>query len=206
MVKQGGKMKNLLILALGMILLISCATEEPGVLKVGFVGHDHQSALYVAAQSAERTKQDCGVYLKEIEAKKHYELMKGNTKLADIELYISGGGSKMPTLMAQGHFEVGFGGVAAVAAFVDKGSPMKIIAPLHTKGDMLVIAPEIPVNNWDEFVAWAKENKKPIRIGFKNPTAVAELIFMRALKEVGLSVTMDQSEKNRDILMVHMKG
>jgi NitT/TauT family transport system substrate-binding protein len=112
----------------------------------------------------------------------------------------------MPTLMSQGHFEVGFGGVAAIAAFVDKGSPMKIIAPLHSKGDMLVIAPEIPVNNWDEFVVWAKENKKPIRIGFKNPTAVAELIFIRALKEVGLSMTMDQSEKDKDIMMIHMKG
>jgi NitT/TauT family transport system substrate-binding protein len=188
------------------ILFISCTEQEMKVLKIGYVGHDHQSALYVAALSPEKTKADCGVYLKEIEAKKHYELMKDNKKLADIELYLSGGGSKMPTLMSQGHFEVGFGGVAAVAFFVDKGSPMKIIAPLHTKGDMLVLTPDTPVSSWEEFVAWARKKETPIRIGFKNPVAVAKLIFERALEEVGLTYTSDESDRSSDILMVHMKG
>ena len=165
-------MKQLIGLCFCAILLISCAEQEMQTLKVGFVGHDHQSSLYVAALEHERTKEDCGVYLKEIEAKKHYELIKNDKKIADVELYLSGGGSKMPTLMSQGHFEVGFGGVAAVAFFTDKGSPMKIIAPLHTKGDMLVLQPDNPVNSWEEFVTWVQEEKTPIRIGFKNPNEI----------------------------------
>jgi len=195
-----------IILSSLVLLMAACGQREVPVLKVGFVGHDHQTALYVAAQEYERTRADANVYLKECEAKKHYELIKDNKKLADIDLYLSGGGSKMPTLMSQGHFEVGFGGVAAVAFFTDKGSPIKITAPLHTKGDMLVLKPDNPVNSWESFVDWAKWTKNPIRIGFKNPVAVAKLIFERALEEVDLSYTSDQSDRSKDILMVHMKG
>jgi len=199
-------MKKLIGLCFCVILLISCAEQEKQILKVGYVGHDHQSALYVAALEHERTKQDCGVYLKEVEAKKHYELIKNDKKIADVELYLSGGGSKMPTLMSQGHFEVGFGGVAAVAFFTDKGSPMKIIAPLHTKGDMLVLQPDNPVGSWEEFVAWVKKEKTPIRIGFKDPVAIAKLIFERALLEEGLTYTSDKSEVTKDVHMILLKG
>jgi len=199
-------MKKLIGLCFIVTIFISCAGQEAQVLKVGYVGHDHQSALYVAALEHERTKEDCGVYLKEIEARKHYELIKENKKIADVELYLSGGGSKMPTLMSQGHFEVGFGGVAAVAFFTDKGSPMKIIAPLHTKGDMLVLKPDNPVKDWQEFVTWAKESKEPIRIGFKNPVAIAKLIFERALLEEEVTYTSDKSDRTKDILMILLKG
>ena len=199
-------MKKLFCLGISLIMLISCGEREIQVLKVGFVGHDHQSALYVACLEHERTKEDAGVWLKEAEYKKHYELIKKGKKIADIELYLSGGGSKMPTLMSQGHFEVGFGGVAAVAFFTDKGSPMKIIAPLHTKGDMLVLQPDNPVKSWEEFVVWAKKSKEPIRIGFKNPVAIAKLIFERALMEEGLTYTSDKSDRTKDVLMILLKG
>lgn len=199
-------MKKLIGVCFIFILLISCGEREMQVLKVGYVGHDHQSALYIAALEPEKTKADAGVWLQEVQYKKHYELIKKGHKIADIELYLSGGGSKMPTLMAQGHFEVGFGGVAAVAFFTDKGSPMKIIAPLHTKGDMLVLQPDNPVESWDEFVIWVKKEKKPIRIGFKNPVAVAKIIFERALEEEGLTYTSDKSDRTKDIFMILLKG
>ena len=199
-------MKKLFGLCFIAMILISCGEQEIHVLKIGYVHHDHQSALYIAAMEPEKTKADADVWFQEVEYKKHYELMKKGEKIADIELYQSGGGSKMPTLMAQGHFEVGFGGVAAVAFFTDKGSPMKIIAPLHTKGDMLVLQPDNPVSNWEEFVQWIKSEKKQIRIGFKNPVAVAKLVFERALEEEGITYTSDKSEKDKDILMILLKG
>lgn len=199
-------MKKLISICFIAILLISCAEREIPVLKIGYVHHDHQSALYVAAMESEKTKTDANIWLQEVEFKKHYELMKNGQKIADVELYQSGGGSKMPTLMAQGHFEVGFGGVAAVAFFTDKGSPMKIIAPLHTKGDLLVLQPDNPVTSWEEFVAWVKKEKKQIRIGFKNPVAVAKLVFERALEAEGITYTSDKSQRNKDILMILLKG
>lgn len=199
-------MKKMMGICFIMILLVACAEREIQVLKVGYVHHDHQSALYVAAMEPEKTKADVNVWLQEVERKKHYELMKNGKKIADIELYQSGGGSKVPTLMSQGHFEVGFGGVAAFAFFADKGSPIKIIAPLHIKGDMLVLQPDNPVSSWNEFVDWVKKEKKQIRIGFKNPVAVAKLVFERALEEEGITYTSNKSKKDNDILMILLKG
>ncbi|MBN2417203.1 ABC transporter substrate-binding protein [bacterium] len=199
-------MKRTVIILIAALLIAGCGSRDVPVLKVGYVGHDHQSALYIAALRPEATNADAGVCLKEIEPRKQYELVKKGRKIADVELYEAGGGSKMPTMMSQGHFEIGFGGVAAVAFFTDKGSPMKIISPLHTKGDMLVVAPATPALDWNEFVAWVKRERRPVRIGFKNPVAVAKLIFERALQEEGLTFTGDRADRTSDILMVHMKG
>lgn len=189
-----------------MSLLPIHANAEVPTIKIGHVGHDHHSALYVACLEGERFEKDYNIYLKTIKEKEFYELYNRGEKIANIELYRSGGGSKMPTLMSQGHFEMGFGGVAAVAFFVDKGSPMKIVSPLHTKGDMLVVPPSIAANNWEEFLSWVKKEEKQIRVGYKNPVAVAKLIFECALQEEDISFTGDKGNTKAEILMVHMKG
>ena len=182
------------------------AQKKAPVLKVGYAGHDHQTALYVACLESERTKKDIGVYLKEMNPKKHYEMYKGEKKIADVEIFLSQGGSVIPTNMANGTFEIGFGGVAAFAFFIDKGTPMKIISPLHINGDMLVVKPDNPATSWESFVKWVKEQKKPVKIGYKAPVAVAKIIFERALKEEGITFTGDASDKDKNVLMVDMKG
>lgn len=182
------------------------SNKEIPTLKIGYVGHDHQSALYVAVESADKTKKECGVFLKEIEAKKYYDLIKDGKKIANIELIKAGGGSKMPTMLAQGSFEVGFGGIAAIAFFKDKGEKMKVISPLQMKGDMLVVKPSNKATNWKEFVTWVKETQTPIRIGYKNPVAVAKLIFEEALRAEGITFTSDKSDRSKDIQMILLKG
>ncbi len=199
-------MRKILCLSLFVFIFSVSAQKKVPVLKVGYAGHDHQTALYVACLESEKTKKDCGLFMKEVNPKKHYEMYKGKKKIADVEIFKSGGGSKIPTLMSQGHFEIGFGGVAPIAFFTDKGSPMKIIAPLHTKGDMLVIKPDNKVNSWETFVKWIKEEKKPVKVGFKKPVAVAKLIFESALKSANLTFSGDASQKDVDVLMVNMKG
>lgn len=200
-------MRKLISILLMLFLAVTIvAQKKTPVLKVGYAGHDHQTALYVACYQAEKTKKDCGVYLKEIDPKKHYEMYQGKNKVADVEIFKAGGGSKIPTMMAQGHFEVGFGGVAPFAFFVDKGSALKIISPLHTKGDMLVVAPDNKVDSWDAFVKWVKETKEPVKVGFKKPVAVAKLILETALKDAGLSYSSDASKKDIEVLLVNMKG
>lgn len=200
-------MNRMLFLGCAAALLISCGQPAaPVTLKVGHVGHDHQTALYLACLEAARFQSDYGLYLKEIRAKELYELYDGKKKICDVELYKSGGGSKMPTLMSQGHFELGFGGVAAVIFFVDKAAPMKIIAPLHSKGDMLVVHPSVSARAWPEFVQWVQENPGQVRVGYKDPVAVAKLIFTKALQEAGLPYTEDAADKKSEILLVNMKG
>ncbi len=176
------------------------------VLKVGHVGHDHHTALYVAALNGDMFKKDYGLYLKEIKSKLLYELYDGDKLVCELELYKVGGGSKMPTAMAQGTFDIGFGGVAAVAFFVDKSTPMKIISPLHSKGDMLVVSSDLPPNSWDEFVQYVKDRDEPLRMGFKAPKAIALLIFQAAMNEVGISYTTKVSDLDVDVHLINMKG
>ncbi len=191
----------LLLLAFASAML---AAKLP-VVRVGHVGHDHHSALYVAALAGEKFQKEYGIWLKELRPKELYELRDGKKAVAEIELYKAGGGAEMPTMMSQGAFDVGFGGVAAIEFFVDKGSPMKIIAPLHAKGDMLVVKNGVEVNSWRDFIDWVKREPTQIRVGFKNPVAVAELIFKRALQEEGISFTSDVADTKAEILMVNMK-
>jgi NitT/TauT family transport system substrate-binding protein len=146
-----------------------------------------------------------GIWFKEARPKELYELYEGDRKLAEVELYKAGGGSQMPSMMSQGDFDVGFGGVAAVAFFVDKGSPMKMIAPLHSKGDMLVVKPDIEAGNWAEFVEWLKAQPRQVSIGYKSPVAVALLIFQRALDAEGVTYTGDKGNRSAKVLLVNMK-
>ncbi len=194
--------------AVCLLLLAGAAIAQPAklvVLKVGHVGHDHHSALYVAALAGREFEKPYGIWFEEVRPKELYKLHDGKNVVCEVELFKAGGGSDMPAAMSQGTFDVGFGGVAAEEFFIDKGSPMKLIAPLHSKGDMLVMKKELDLESWPAFVEWLKAQTKQVRIGFKNPVAVAELIFKRALKEEGITFTNDVADTKAKVLLVLMK-
>ena len=128
-------------------------STEPVTIIVGHVGHDHHTALFVALDNAEQFAKESGINVKTIEEFKFYELIDKGQKVADIRIVKVGGGSKMPTALAQNVIEIGFGGVAPVLASVDSGAPVKLISPLHYKGDMFVVKPDYPAKTWTEFVA-----------------------------------------------------
>ncbi|HDQ98991.1 MAG TPA: ABC transporter substrate-binding protein [candidate division WOR-3 bacterium] len=189
-----------------LVLVIGCGGQsEVPVLRVGHVGHDHHSALYVAGNAGEEFKELYGIWLKEIRPRELYELYDGTKRVAEVELYKAGGGSEMPTMMSQGAFDIGFGGVAAIEFFVDKGSPLRMIAPLHSKGDMLVVNPGVPAGNWPEFINWLKARPGQVNVGYKSPVAVALLIFQRALDHEGISYTGDKGNASAKVLLVNVK-
>jgi len=200
-------MKKTFVPALLFVAFAAAPAEaQTPVLKVGHVGHDHHSALYVAAKAGDEFNDLYGIRLKEVRDKDLYELWDGDELVAEVELYKAGGGSMMPTMMSQGAFDVGFGGVAAVAFFVDKGSPMRMISPLHTKGDMLVVKPDNELDSWEEFVEWVKGYDGQVRVGYKNPVAVAKLVFQRALEHEGITYTGDVANTDAQVLLINMKG
>ena len=180
--------------------------SEPVTIKLGHVGHDHHTALFVALDNASEYAKESKINVKVIDDRKLYELYDKDKKVADLEIVKVGGGSKMPTALAQNVIEVGFGGVAAVLASVDSGAPVKLISPLHYKGDMFVVRPDFKAKNWDEFVAMAKSTEKPLRIGYKNPVAVAKVIFEEALKHEGITFGGDLSQTDLQVHMVNVNG
>lgn len=100
------------------------AQPEPVAIKLGHVGHDHHIALFVALDNASQYAKESGINVKVINDRKFYELFDKGEKVADVEIVKVGGGSKMPTALAQNVIEVGFGGVAPVLASVDSGAPV----------------------------------------------------------------------------------
>jgi len=198
---------------IGTVFLTGCKQkEEPETLsesvtlKVGHVGHDHHTALFVALDHASEFARQSGIDVKVVEDRKFYELLDRGKKVAELEILKVGGASKMPTALAQDVIEVGLGGVAPVLASTDSGAPVKLIAPLHYKGDMFVVKPDFPAKTWKEFVEIAKTTDKPIRIGYKNPVAVAKLVFEEALKHEGITYGGDPARTDLQVQMVNVKG
>ena len=200
------------VMAVTLLLVAGCKKEPspegsaPVKITVGHVGHDHHLAMFVAADNAEEFARISGIELKCVADMKRYELFDQGREVADVEVVKVGGGSKMPTALAQNVIEVGFGGVAAVLASVDSGAPIKLISPLHYKGDMFVVKPDFPVNSWSEFVALARGTDKPIRIGYKNPVAVAKVIFEEALQHENITFGGDLSQKDLKVHLINVKG
>jgi len=206
-IKRGGRMQKLSgFIFLFFLAITIVAQENLQKLTVGYVMQDHHSALFVAATNPDRTKKDCNLWLEQVEARKRYSMMENGKKVADVEFIVSGGGGKMTTLMSQGQFEVGFGGVAAVANVVDKGGPIKMISPLHIKGNMLVLKTGIPVNSWTEFVAYAKNLSNPLRIGIKDPVSVARVMFEKGLITENIQSSGDVNNRSVKVHLINMKG
>lgn len=176
---------------------------------IGHVGHDHHLPLFVAMDMAlENPAKFCpqGITIRKLKDKKRYEMLKNGQKMCLLQIIKVGGGSKMPTALAQGVIDVGYGGTAPVLAAIDKGSPIRLISPLHSKGDMFVLKPDFPANSWPEFVEYVKKVKKPVRIGYKNPVAVAKIIFENALKHERISFSSNLTNSDVKVHLVNVKG
>lgn len=180
--------------------------DAPTTITVGHVGHDHQIALYIAALEGEKLAKTYGVSLKTVKDREIYDLIENGKTVARLKLVKVGGGSKMPAAMSRGEIDIGLGGVAAVAKFADNGQPFKIIAPLQTDGDMLVMKAGSPISDWASFVAAVKtDGAKPLKIGYKAPVAVAKLIFERAMKAEGISYGYEGADAEQ-VTLVNMRG
>lgn len=160
-------------------------------LRIGHVGHDHQLALYVAALESESRKDAWGLHLRALKPKEVYELVMKDRPIARLHFIQTEGGAGMPAAMSRGEFEVGLGSTIAVAKLADAGQPLKIISPLQTDGDQLVLRKGLPIEDWASFVSAAKAGAKPLRIGYKEPMAVAKMVFERALKAENVSYSHD---------------
>ncbi len=186
--------------------VVDLSIEVP-LLKVGHCRHDHHSAVFVSALRGEQMNELYGIYLEPL-GESFYALVENGQKVVEIEFVQSQGAINVPNNMIAGLFDIGFGGVIPFAASADQGSGIKIITPLHSRGDMLVVSVDNDaVNDWDSFVNWVNESDEPLIIGFKSPKAVALLIFESALTEAGIPWSMQGNpEPDSKILLFNAQG
>ncbi len=183
--------------------------QDVPMIKVGHVGHDHQIALYVAAEAGSDLEKKYDVFLKELKPQEVYELHDRGRRVAIVHMVRVGGGAKMPAAIEQGHIEVGLGGLGPVIKFVDKGSQIKVLAPLNNDGDALVLRPDFVAASWADFVKLVKASKQPVRIGYKDPMANAYMIFIRALGAEGIRYGQEPvgtDGKPVQVVMMNIQG
>jgi len=188
------------------MLFSACDHKDIPVVKLGHAPHDHHASLYIAADKQDYFKDHGGIYLKEVEFKKKYQLIKNDKHIADIVIDSSTGGINLIRKLDENLLDMSFGGVPAMIDMIDKGSHIKIIAPVMTEGAALVVDRSMPVSNWAEFVGYVKKSERPIKIGYKVAVSVQNLIFESALKEEKLSFSRDLSSEDVDIIVVNLHG
>jgi len=181
------------------------AEAEP--VRIGYVRQDHHAAVFVAALRSEMMHEQYPVYLIPM-GENFYALIKDNSKIAEIELIETPGAINVPNNMQAGLFDIGFGGVVPFASSVDQGNDIRIISPLHQRGDMLVLAVNNDaVSDWRSFTEWVRASDTPVTIGYKSPQAVALIIFQSALQEAGLSWAMTGAgSSDADVLLYNAQG
>ncbi|MEN8209295.1 MAG: ABC transporter substrate-binding protein [Candidatus Fermentibacteria bacterium] len=182
-------------------------TVEVPLLQVGHCNHDHHSAVFISALRGAEMKELYGIYLEPL-GESFYALVEDNRKILEIQFVQSQGAINVPNNMVAGLFDIGFGGVIPFAASADQGSGVQIISPLHSRGDMLVVAENnLEVNDWDSFIEWAGSSEEPLVIGYKSPKAVALLIFESALNAEGVKWSMQGNpQPGSQILLFNAQG
>lgn len=207
--KKGYCSRAVTMVSVTLLLLLAlfspvCAEEVPE-LKVGYVFTTHHTPLLVAASKGDESKAT-GVYLHPLIPKEKYDLMADGKKIATLDLIANKSGSETATLFAQRHIDLAMASVTAMMAGIDKGTPVKILAPLQTEGMALVVPKDSPINGWDELLASIKKAKEPIKIGYHSPTSAPKIVLEGAMKEAGLKVTGDPNDLSANVLLVDLKG
>lgn len=185
---------------------VDLSVEVP-LLRVGHCNHDHHSAVFVSALRGEVMRDAYGIYLEPL-GEKYYALIENGAKVLEIEFVQSQGAINVPNNMVAGLFDIGFGGVVPFASSADQGSGVRMISPLHSRGDMLVVAADNEqVTDWESFIQYAAASEEPLVIGFKSPKAVALLLFQSALTEEGVVWSMQGNpHPGSDILLFNAQG
>lgn len=192
-----------LLLALA-TALPALAAQEPPVLKVSYVFTTHHTPLMVAAARGEAFK-DQGVYLKTIAPRERYELVSDGKTVAVLDLVVAKSGAETATLFAQNHVDLAMASVTAIMAGVDKGTSMKVVAPLQTEGMALVAPKDSAITSFDALLAKAKASAEPLKIGYHSPTSAPKIVFEGALRQAGIAVTENPNDTSAKILLVDLK-
>jgi NitT/TauT family transport system substrate-binding protein len=181
------------------------ADGETPRLYLGYVFTTHHTPLMVAVARGEAFKPN-GAYLKSMVDREKYELLDGSgNALAIINLLVSKSGSETATLFAQGRMDIALASGTAFISGIDKGTPMKILCPLHVDGMGMVFPQGSTLSGGNDVHNYIKQSKNPVKIGYHSPTSAPRIVFEGAMHNAGLKITENANDLNADILLVDLK-
>ena len=191
------------------VLLTAACDLQKGplpVIRVGHAPHDHHSPLYIAASNPDYFREHLGVWLKPLEYRREYELIALGKPLARLVIDSSTGGIELIRKLAEDQFDLSFGGVPAMLLLIDQGSPIKILSPANFEGAGLIVRRDLPIDDWNGLLTYLRDDRKPLRIGYKIAMSVQNLIFEQALHASGISYSQRLDDDTADIILVNLYG
>jgi len=180
---------------------------EEGIpsLRIAYTYSNHHAPLIVAA-AKNNGFQDEEVYLEEIVEGDKYGLISKEEKICNIELVPVRDGDEGMALLAERNADLSFSSMEFPLKVMDKGKDIKIISPISMDGLALVMKQDIPVEGVEGFMEYIREQEEPISIGYHAPSTIPRILFEAAIGERAVTITEDPNRKDKDILLVDLKG
>lgn len=172
----------------------------------GYIFTTHHTPWMVAVERGDAFKES-GAWLKRMVERQKYELLdKSGKSLAVLNLIVSKSGSETATLFAQGRMDIALASSTAFISGIDKGTPMKILCPLHVDGMGMVFPANSTLSGWKEVEKYIKDAKLPVKIGYHSPTSAPRIVFEGAMHKAGFKITEDANDQKADVLLVDLKS
>lgn len=208
--------KRLLSMLLASVMVLSLAAcggkdtaenNEPvelPTLSIGYMFSNHQAPLVVAGALGEELGD---VYLREVNAKENFVLVKDGKDVANINLVHCKNGGDVMTMMVQGQLEMALSSFGLPVTKNDQGSDIKVLSPIHADGIGLVGSLGLTeVNDWASFLKYAETQTTPVKVGYHSPANAPVILFEEALTANNISWTEDPADTSADVLMINLKG
>lgn len=192
------------VLMLLRLCMPAFAADLP-VIRVGYIFTTNHTP-FMAAMSLGDDLTVKGYSLHPVLPKEKYELRKNGNPVAMLDILVIKSGSETATLFAQKHLDISLASITAIISGIDKGSPMKIVSPLVLAAGGLVVSEDNPASTWEEFIAWVKESKQPVRIGYHSPSSAPVIILEAALHAEGLTTSSNPNAMDAKVILVDLKG
>ncbi len=168
---------------------------EAQKISIGYLLSDHDAPLFVAIKEWKYFEDKYGIALKPVTDApgkvEKAELIVNGKKVADVQLVKGEGGAQLMTLLASNTIDYGVAGTPPTISAIDKGTPIKILFPLHTEGSGLVVTSEAQVTGWDSFVSWIKDQGakgETVTIAVAPKGSIQDVQFKYALEQSGVAV------------------
>lgn len=209
------KLLAMLLMAAMMLSLVACGgeTEEPAedaeskeipTLSIGYMYSNHQAPLVIAGALGDELGD---VHLREVVEKENYVLVKDGEDVANINYVHCQNGGEVMTMMVQGQLEMSLSSFGLPVTNNDKGADIKVLSPIHADGIGLVGSNDLTeVNDWESFLAYAKAQETPVKVGYHSPANAPVILFEEALTVNEVTWTEDPEDTTADILMINLKG
>ena len=186
--------------------LPSFAADVP-TLRASYGITTHQEACMVAMARGEKFKES-GVWLKPVVEREKFDLYADGKKVARLNVIVTKSGSEATSLFAQDHLDLTTNSFPAMLSGIDRGTKIKVLAPLQADAIAMVARNDIDVRSWKAFQEYVKKSKKPVTVGYHSPTSAPKIVFEGAMDKAGLKITGDANaaKADADILMIDLKG